>query len=246
VTDEHAQLQSSRIFQEWAQLPIPQEEFQTKIRALQAKHFPYTKPLPGAEKLLQTLKKAPVQIALATSSHHTTFHLKTKHLDEFFAVFDEEHKVLGDDPRIPTGKGKPAPDIYFLALKTINDRLVKEGETPIYPEECLVFEDSVPGAEAGRRAGMQVLWCPHEGLLNEYKGKEKEVLAGLTGEHKESEGEVIASAVKDDVPGKEERTHRRVEGKPGEIDDGWAVLVKSLEDFPYEWFGIEIGEAAGS
>lgn len=167
--------------------------------------------------------------------------MKTDHQQDVFSVFADEHRVMGDDPRIAPGRGKPAPDIYLLALKTINDRLKAQGEAEVYPEECLVFEDSVPGVEAGRRAGMQVLWCPHPGLLNEYKGREKEVLAGLTGEHKDDAdaGEEIVEEVKDDVKGKEERIHKRIEGKPGEIDDGWAVFVKSLEEFPYEWYGIE-------
>jgi pseudouridine 5'-phosphatase len=51
----------------------------------------------------------------------------------------------------------------------------------IRPEECLVFEDSVPGVEAGRRAGMRVIWVPHRGLAGEFRGKEQEVLAGKTG-----------------------------------------------------------------
>lgn len=234
-------MQASKIFQTWAQLPISFEEFYAKTKILQTKYFPLTQPLPGAEALLTAISKSPVQMALATSSHKSNFHLKTDHQQDVFAVFADQHRVMGDDPRIRPGRGKPAPDIYLLALKTINDRLKTEGEAEIYPEECLVFEDSVPGVEAGRRAGMQVLWCPHEGLLNEYKGREKEVLAGLTGEHKDDadEGGKTAREVKEDVQGKEERIHRRIEGKPGEIDDGWAVFVKSLEEFPYEWYGIE-------
>lgn len=94
---------------------------------------------------------------------------------------------------------------------------------------------------------MQVVWCPHPGLLNEYKGREKEVLAGLTGEHKEgSEGEGIVKDVKEDVRGKEERVHARIRGAPGEIDDGWAVLVGSLEEFDYEWFGIMVSRDGSS
>jgi pseudouridine-5'-monophosphatase len=224
------------------------DEYYEKTKTLQAKHFPSTKPLPGAEALLTTLSKTSprVHMALATSSHKANFHLKTNHQQDVFAVFADQHRVLGDDTRIPPGRGKPAPDIYLLALKTINDRLAAEGEAQVYPEECLVFEDSVPGVEAGRRAGMQVLWCPHPGLLNEYKGREKEVLAGLTGQHKDDadEGSKIVEEVKDDVPGKEERIHQRIEGKPGEIDDGWAVFVPSLEDFPYEWYGIEKGTSS--
>lgn len=169
--------------------------------------------------------------------------MKTTHLEYLFSLFQEEHKVLGDDPRIPVGRGKPAPDIYLVALETINKRLRETGEREVHPEECLVFEDSVPGVEAGRRAGMQVLWCPHEGLFNEYRGQEKEVLAGLTGQHDDSKDEAtqIVEDVKEDIKGKEQRTHARISGKPGEIDDGWAVYVKSLEDFPYEWFGIKAG-----
>jgi pseudouridine-5'-monophosphatase len=240
--------QAERIFNEWAQLPLSKEEYSEKLHHLKLKHFPSTKPLPGASKLLKTLSATTnprIHMALATSSHKVNYVMKTTHLDFLFSLFAEEHKVLGDDPRIPAGRGKPAPDIYLVALETINHRLRETGEREVHPEECLVFEDSVPGVEAGRRAGMQVLWCPHEGLLNEYRGREKEVLAGLTGAHDDSkdEGIQVVEAVKEDIKGKEERTHARIPGRPGEIDDGWAMYVKSLEEFPYEWFGIKTGAA---
>lgn len=96
------------------------------------------------------------------------------------------------------------------------------------PEECLVFEDSVPGVEAGRRAGMRVVWCPHPELLGEYRGREGEVLAGRTG-LREGDGE-------------EGREGQRVAGAPGDIDDGWAELLESLEEFPYERYGIKVVE----
>lgn len=76
----------------------------------------------------------------------------------------------------------------------------------------------MPGVEAGRRAGMRVVWCPHPELLKVYKGKEKEVLAGLAG------------MMKGDKSGK---------GKPGCLDDGWAELLFTLVDFPFEKYGIE-------
>lgn len=91
-------------------------------------------------------------------------------------------------------------------------------EKEITPDECLVFEDSVPGVEAGRRAGMRVVWCPHPELLKECKGREREVLAGLAG------------AMKGDKNGK---------GKTGSLDDGWAELLFTLVDFPFERYGIE-------
>jgi pseudouridine-5'-monophosphatase len=202
--------------------------------------------LPGVEELLQRLGKTEtVYMALASSSHRRNFELKTSHLEELFSVFPKEHVVLGDDERIKRGRGKPAPDIFLLALETINEtirrRREEEGsaETEIAVEECLVFEDAVPGVEAARRAGMRVVWCPHPGLLGEYKGKEKEVLAGLTGEHKEEEekGVVVDGEEKGVVVDGEEKGRAR--GWPAEIDDGWAVLLHTLEGFPYERYGIE-------
>ncbi|KAK0621647.1 HAD-like domain-containing protein [Bombardia bombarda] len=157
-----------------------------------------------------------VHIALATSSHETNFRLKTSHLEELFSVFEGHRRVLGDDKRIPHGRGKPLPDIYLIALKTINDSL-PAGEKPITPEECLVFEDSVPGVESGRRAGMRVIWCPHPMLKNEYAGREAEVLAGRTGQA----GEVDLHQL-------------------GEPNDGWAEYLPTLVDFPYDKYGIAI------
>jgi pseudouridine-5'-monophosphatase len=214
--------QAGRIFHEWAQLPITRDDFLQQTSALQQKYFPSTQPLPGVRDLLKRLDSNPnVHIALATSSNKNNFGLKTAHLEDVFAVFEQQHRVLGDDPRIPAGKGKPAPDIYLLALETINARIRKEGkEKEITPAECLVFEDSVPGVESGRRAGMQVVWCPHPGLLNEYKGREEDVLAGTS-----IMKQYGVSSGGSEVPGK--------------VGDGWARLHMTLEDFPYKSYGME-------
>lgn len=215
---------ANKIFLEWAQLPITAEEFAAENAALHQKLFPGTKPLPGVPQLLTSLSRTseagvqspPVHIALATSSHMGNFQLKTNHLTDLFSVFPAHRRVVGDDTRLQPGRGKPLPDIFLLALQTINDSL-PEGEAPIKPEECLVFEDSVPGVEAGRRAGMRVIWCPHPKLKEEYAGREEEVLAGRTGEA----GQVDLHQV-------------------GELGDGWAEYLASLENFPYEKYGIVI------
>ncbi|RSL96311.1 hypothetical protein CEP52_011536 [Fusarium oligoseptatum] len=232
--------QANKIFHDWAQLPISPEEYLAENTALQKKLFPHTQPLPGIVDMLGHLGRTRywdvkdgaavaeaktngsdgephrVHIALATSSHLGNFRVKTDHLKELFAVFPSHRRVLGDDSRLTPGRGKPLPDIFLLALKTINDSL-PASERPITPEECLVFEDSVPGVEAGRRAGMRVIWCPHPMLKKEYAGREEEVLAGRTGEA----GEVDLHQV-------------------GELNDGWAEYMNSLVDFPYDKFGIVV------
>ena len=210
------------ILHKWAQLPITPEQYAAECLELQREYFPQCLPLPGVEKLLADLKTAKtekgerVHIALATSSHEGNFKLKTDHLKELFEVFETSKRVLGDDARIPKGRGKPAPDIYLLALRIVNESL-PEGEKQILPEECLVFEDSVPGIEAGRRAGMRCVWIPHPGLAVEYKGREAMVLAAKTGE------------------GGVEDLHQI-----GEEGDGWADHLESLENFPYKKFGIVV------
>ncbi|OJJ77493.1 hypothetical protein ASPBRDRAFT_141272 [Aspergillus brasiliensis CBS 101740] len=230
---------ASRIFHHWAQLPISPEEYAAKQSALQEKFFPQSQPLPGVRELLAKLVSTqatdqPVHLALATSSHSRNFKLKASHLDDLFSAFPKSQQVLGDDPRIGKGRGKPLPDIYLLALETINTNLRAKGETEITPEECLVFEDAVPGVEAGRRAGMRVVWVPHPGLLESYKGREEEVLAGLTGEHKEEEKTEPEREADELVSGR-----LKSAGTPGQIGDGLGELLPSLENFPYERYGIK-------
>ncbi|KAF2972830.1 hypothetical protein GQX73_g702 [Xylaria multiplex] len=223
---------ANALFHDWAKLPISEADYMAQYSALQLKHFPDAKPLPGVEELLGNLGRTRwfekpkaqgqghrVHIALATSSNSTNFAVKSKNWTELFAVFESHRRVLGDDPRVQPGRGKPMPDIYLLALKTINDSL-PEGESPVTPEECLVFEDSVPGVEAGRRAGMRVVWAPHPMLKKEYEGREKDILAGRIGE---------AGAVD---------LHQL-----GEHDDGWADYYPDLLNFPYDKYGIIVPPA---
>lgn len=180
--------------------------------------------------MLDHLTARKTYIALATSSNVVNFGLKTAHLDSLFAAFPASNRVLGDDKRIAPGRGKPAPDIYLLALETINEGIRARGvEREVRPDECLVFEDSVPGVEAGRRAGMRVIWCPHKELLKEYKGREKEVLAGIA--NAKHDPEVRDALIEAGADG-------RVTGKPGELDDGWAELVHSLEDIAWTKYGL--------
>ena len=160
----------------------------------------------------------PIKTALASSSEKYNYNLKVSEPDAkaLLDLLPEEHRILGDYPRVMKGRGKPAPDIYLLALQTINSNL-PDGTPTITPEKCLVFEDSVPGVEAGRRAGMRVVWVPHVELFAEWDCRAKEVLAGRTGLVK----------VGDD-------------GQLGEFDDGWGDHLTSLQNSPYEKFGIVV------
>ncbi|QSZ34416.1 hypothetical protein DSL72_006008 [Monilinia vaccinii-corymbosi] len=221
---------ASAIFFSWANLPISNEQYTEEQESLKRELFQTCMPLPGVVALLGALGKArtkgkdkggehgaerKLHVALATSSHKEMYDVKTANHAALFEIFPPHRRVLGDDPRIAPGRGKPAPDIYLLALEAIN-RSLGEGEDPVTPEECLVFEDSVPGVESGRRAGMRVIWCPHPELKAEYLGREWEVLAGATGEGGDAEED----------------------GVVGTVGDGWGDYLETLENFPFERYGI--------
>jgi HAD superfamily hydrolase (TIGR01509 family) len=52
---------------------------------------------------------------------------------------------------------KPDPCCYQRALELLNEKRRDERKLPLLPEECLVIEDSPPGIQAGRAAGMRSL-----------------------------------------------------------------------------------------
>jgi beta-phosphoglucomutase len=57
----------------------------------------------------------------------------------------------------PGLKHKPAPDCYLLALEHLNEHRRDDRKMPLLSRECLVIEDSPPGIEAARTAGMHTI-----------------------------------------------------------------------------------------
>lgn len=182
---------AAKKFLEWSQLPYTPEELFTITSKKQAEKWHKTQFLPGALDLLKHLKEYNIPMALATSSHKQNFHLKTDHLQYGFELFGD-HIVVGDDPRIPKGRGKPHPDIWLVALESLNSERRQQGLEEIKPEECLVFEDGVPGVTAGRAAGAHVIWIPDPRALEVLNGKEKEIIG--------NQGEILESLEQLDKP----------------------------------------------
>ena len=113
--------------------------------------------LPGAQKLVHHLKKHNIPMAVATSSSRRNYDLKTAHLRSLFDCF-EGNVVCGDHNY--NMKGKPAPDIFITTAREMLKKDVghpEVTETDIHIQERgkgLVFEDALPGVQAGKRAGM--------------------------------------------------------------------------------------------
>jgi len=85
----------------------------------------------------------PVAIVTGGMPHVAHASLTLTGLDKLFTLV-----VTPAD--VPSGRGKPAPDMFLFAAARMGVR----------PERCLVFEDAEPGIAGARAAGMQVVRVP--------------------------------------------------------------------------------------
>ncbi|RLV90386.1 hypothetical protein JA1_004604 [Spathaspora sp. JA1] len=167
-------------------LPLTHEEFQKVSMEIQSKLWHKSRFLPGALDLLEYLYEKDIPIALGTSSNTINYHRKTDHLKSEFKYF-QQHIVTGDDERIPKGKGKPHPDIWFACLSSINQSRIEQGLDEIKPEECLIFEDGIPGVVSGIAANAHVIWIPDLNALKVLDGEEHDIIG--------KNGEILTSLV---------------------------------------------------
>lgn len=97
---------------------------------------------PGFLQVVHKLKNHGIKIALSTSSANGRADILFKnHGLSQEEIFD--FTLKGDD----VTKGKPDPEIFLKSAKGLG----------VEPQECVVFEDSLLGVEAGHRAGMHVV-----------------------------------------------------------------------------------------
>ena len=114
----------------------------------------------GVREFLAYYRSRGVKMAIATSNSR-----------ELVTAVVEAHGLTGFFDTIVTGcdvaHGKPSPDIYLEAAARLG----------VGPGECLVFEDIVPGIQAGRNAGMTVVAV--EDAYSLYQERQKRELADI-------------------------------------------------------------------
>lgn len=96
--------------------------------------------IPGAKEFLDEVKSNGIKTGLVTSSGDA----KLKKVFEVLSLEAYFDTIVSAD-RIK--EGKPNPMCYLLAAQDLD----------VYPEDCIVFEDSFQGIEAGNQAGMKVV-----------------------------------------------------------------------------------------
>lgn len=93
---------------------------------------------PGAEELIRFLAGSGVALAIATASEKNNVEFFIRHFP-LLNYFKREHIIFNDG----TMRGKPHPDLFNKAIKTIGTK----------PEETLIFEDSHAGIESAIGSG---------------------------------------------------------------------------------------------
>jgi len=113
------------------------EEKEAIYRDLHAKDL---EPITGLRDFLKMLKQHEIPTAVATNAplSNVEFIMEKTGLRKYFDVVIDAGEVEN---------GKPDPEIYLKSAEKLG----------MPAEQCIVMEDSVPGVEAGVRAGMKVV-----------------------------------------------------------------------------------------
>jgi beta-phosphoglucomutase family hydrolase len=96
------------------------------------------KALPGAIKLLKSLKQHGIRSAIASSApiENITIILRGLGIEDCF-------QAIAPGTEVP--EGKPSPQVFLLAAERLG----------VTPGNCVVIEDAIAGVSAARRAGMR-------------------------------------------------------------------------------------------
>lgn len=150
---------ASHLLSFFPEIPLTIDDYLAQRTARQDMLWPTVQLLPGVHKLIAHLHAHDIPIAVATASQRRNLLRKTEHLQHVFGLFGDR-VVCADDVRGKTN-GKPEPYIFLCAARERLGRGVGEGEGEGVTQaermeraKGLVFEDAVPGVEAGKRAGM--------------------------------------------------------------------------------------------
>ena len=124
---------------------------------------------PGASRFLERMEalKLPMGIGTSNSKDLAVEVLEKNNVMTYFKSLRTSCEVE---------KGKPSPDVFLKVAEDLG----------VAPEDCLVFEDTVAGAQAGKNAGMRVI-----GVMDEVSLAHKEELLEIVERYIESYDEIL-------------------------------------------------------
>ncbi len=124
-------------------IAVEREEMRPRLLALMQEMLEDVPPLPGVEDYLSTAKRLDMHIGLASNSNRDWIFPKLDHigLTECFDTI-----VCRDD----VGAPKPDPAVYLTALANLG----------VTAEETFALEDSPPGVQSAKNAGLYCVAVP--------------------------------------------------------------------------------------
>lgn len=131
--------------------------------------------LPGVEEFLRTLRSEGIPTAIVTSSDVAKMNIAYREHPELPTLVD---RILTAEMFT---RSKPAPDCFLLGSEVLG----------VAPENCVVFEDSFHGLEAGNRAGMTVVGLATTNPREAITDKAKAVIDDFVGFTTERMKEII-------------------------------------------------------
>lgn len=151
--------ETAHFFKERFRIPDSVEKMKADWNRMAWDKYRFEVPLKaGVREFLKRCRDNRIKLGIATSNSR-----------ELVETIASVHGLKDYFSCIMTGceveKGKPAPDIYLAVANALK----------VKPARCLVFEDIVPGIQAGKAAGMKV--CAVEDEYSAYQREEKKALA---------------------------------------------------------------------
>ena len=122
--------------------PLPHDFVDTYYERVFAAFDRELRPVAGIEAAIDAIEACGHATCVASSGPHKRIR-KTLGLTGLLPRFPEERIFSAHD----VGKGKPAPDLFLNAQRTLGHA----------PEDCVVVEDAPSGVQAARAANIKVL-----------------------------------------------------------------------------------------
>lgn len=121
--------------------------------------------IPGVEAFIKELRANGVKVAIVTSSNET----------KMYNAYKAHPEMQGSVDHILTAemfvRSKPDPECFLLGALVFDT----------VPENCVVFEDSFHGLEAGNRAGMTVIGLATTNSEEQIRDKANAVIQNFNG-----------------------------------------------------------------
>jgi beta-phosphoglucomutase-like phosphatase (HAD superfamily) len=105
------------------------------------------KPIPSVTKFLEKIKSFKKCITSNSSKKKIWLSVNVSKLNKYFNENEIFSRDLVENGTI--AKAKPAPDMYLYTAEQMKYK----------PENCIVFEDSIPGLQAAKSAGIKAIGC---------------------------------------------------------------------------------------